>query len=216
MRPQRQLLALFAVRLSCPLPQLRQVRTPDDESNDDQNDGHEQIGELRRLRIRHAFGQSKLRPLQRGAPDCPAQDEIAAEIGCEERTHRVESLNERQPRFRTLGRTYDRNVGIGRHLKQGDATRYHKEREKSHPIGDDLCRTDHPERTDGHDCETEDEGVLVTNPLDQERRRHTHDAIGDEPDRLDDRRLEIIELEYTTQMRQERVVDYGYKAPHEE
>src|SRR5690606_18310909 len=77
-------------------------------------------------------------------------------------------------------------------------------------------RGHHHQRTRRHDRETDDDRVLVTRAFDQEGRGHPHHRIGDEPHALDQRGLGIVELEHAPQVRQQRVVDDGDEAPHEE
>ena len=59
-------------------------------------------------------------------------------------------------------------------------------------------------------------GLLVPDPLDQEGRGNRRHEIGDKPHRFDERGLGVIQLKHTAQMRQQRVIDNGDKAPHEE
>src|SRR5690606_38132118 len=77
-------------------------------------------------------------------------------------------------------------------------------------------RGHHHQRTRRHDRETDDDRVLVTRAFDQEGRGHPHHRIGDEPHALDQRGLRIVQLEHAPQVRQQRVVDDGDEAPHEE
>jgi hypothetical protein len=75
---------------------------------------------------------------------------------------------------------------------------------------------DHAERAQRHDAEAHHHGTLVADALDQLRRRNRGHEIRDEPDRLDQRGLRVIEVEYAPEMGQQRVVDDRDKAPHEE
>ncbi len=216
MPPQRMAGAFLAGGAPGRLAQRRQLEAGDDYGQHHQHRGHDQVGQLHRLRVGQAFGLAQHGVALGGAGGRAAEDQVAAEQRRQGGADRVERLHQVEPRRGGVRVTDDRDVGIGRDLQQGDAAGDHEQRAEGDAVGDQARGRDHAQRAERHDAQADHQRALVADAFDQLGRRQRGEEVGDEPHRLDQRGLGVAQLEHAAQVRQQRVVDDGDEAPHEE
>ena len=166
--------------------------------------------------IGKALRRGQHRALLGRAANRAAQNEIGAKQGRQHGSRRIHRLHQIKPRGGGLRRADNGDIGIGRHLQQGNAAGDDKQHGQRHLVGWQAGRQNHAQRTHGHNQQADDQRFLIANPLDQLGRGDGGEEIGDEPYAFDQRGLGVIELEHAAQMRQQRVVDNRDEAPHEE
>ncbi|EEF22934.1 conserved hypothetical protein, partial [Ricinus communis] len=188
----------------------------DHQGQQHQHAGHDQVRQLHGLAICQPFRLRQHMAGLGGAGRRAAQDQIGAEQRRQRRAQRVERLHQVQPRGRGLRRAEHRHVGIGRYLQQRDAAGDDEQRAQRHAIRRQPRRRDHQQGAGGHHAQPDDHRFLVADTLDQARRRNRREEVGDEPHRLDQRRLRVVQVEHAAQVRQQGVVDDGDEAPREE
>ena len=216
MHPKRVLLALFLAVTRCRIAHGGQGEAGNDDRQNHQYDRDDDIGQDHRLRVGQPFGLRQHRAGFGRATLRPAQDQIGPEQRREHRARRVHRLHQIKARGGGFGLADDRDIGIGRDLQQRDAAGNHEQHQQRDAIGGYRRRQRHAQRARRHDEQPHHQRFLIADPLDQLGRRDRRDEIGDEPHRFDQRRLGVAQVEHAAQMRQQRVVDDGDEAPHEE
>ena len=215
MHPERVLLALFLAVTRCRIAHGGQGEAGDDDRQNHQYDRDDDIGQDHRLRVGQPFGLGQDDIALRRATLRPAQDQIGAKERGEHRARRVHRLHQIEARGSGFRLANDRDIGVGRDLQQGDAAGDDEQHDQRHAIGGDGRRQRHARCARRHDQQPDDHRLLIADAFDQFGRRDGGEEIGDEPDRFDQRRLGVAQVEHAAQMRQQRVVDDRDEAPHE-
>ncbi len=188
--------------------ETRQLDQGDRDSEQDKRDPDACVGRLDRGRLllaRHI-----------GKPGGSGKDEHAAEVRRDGGSQRIECLGQIQAAGRGLRRPEDGDVGIGGNLQGGDAGGEDDLRGEKEGIRWHAGSGQEEEDAHSHDAETNHHGALVADGLNQLGGGLREDKVTAEEREIDQLGLGVVQLEDLLEMRDERIVQRGEKAPHEE